>query len=113
MVDLKKYTKFHSPGYVIEIYNNGKSEEIVYGARETKPTYKECNSDTLYDIASLTKAYTAVLVYIVYEEEKLDIYDFISNIDDRFSNLNNIRVIDLLSHNQDIWTDGYLGNAKS
>lgn len=113
MVDLKKYTEFHSPGYVIEIYNNGKSEEIVYGARETKPTYKECNSDTLYDIASLTKTYTAVLVYIAYEEGKLDIYDFISNIDDRFSNLNNIKVIDLLSHNQDIWTDGYLGNAKS
>lgn len=113
MVDLKKYTEFHSPGYVIEIYNNGKNEEIVYGAREIKPSYKECNADTLYDIASLTKAYTAVLIYIAYEEGKLDIYEYISNIDDRFSHLNNIKIIDLLSHNQDIWTDGYLGSAKS
>ncbi len=113
MIDLKKYTSFHSPGYVIEVYNNGKQEEIIFGNRETKPFYKECNSDTLYDIASLTKVYTAVLIYIAYEEGKIDIFDYINNIDDRFIYLNNVKIIDLLSHNQDIWTSDYLGNVKS
>lgn len=111
-LDLKKYTEFHSPGYVIEIYNNGSCEEIITGNREIKPTIKECNTDTLYDIASLTKVYTATFIYIAYEEGKLSIYDLVKNIDNRFSNLDNIRIIDLLSHNQEVWTDGYLGSAK-
>ncbi len=112
-IDLKKYTKFHSPGYVIEIYNSGNCEEIIVGNREIKPTIKECNTDTLYDIASLTKVFTATLVYIAYEERKLNIYDYIKNIDNRFLFLDNITIIDLLSHNQEIWTNGYLGNAKN
>ncbi len=113
MIDLEKYTQFHSPGYVIEIYKKGICEEIVFGHREIKPFCKECNSDTLYDIASLTKVYTAVLIYIAYEEGRLDLDDHIKDIDDRFLYLNNVKVIDLLSHDQEIWTNGYLGNAKS
>ncbi len=112
-LNLKNYTKFHSPGYIVEIYNNGNSQEIIVGNREIKPTVKECNVDTLYDIASLTKVFTATLIYIAYEEEKLNIYDYIKNIDDRFLFLDNITIIDLLSHNQEIWTNGYLGNAKN
>lgn len=109
---LKKYINVHSPGYVIDIYNNGKFNEVIYGNREVIPNEIPCNSNTLYDIASLTKTYTAVLIYIAYEENKIDIYDLVSNVDNRFTKLNNVRVIDLLSHNQEIWTDGYLGSAK-
>ena len=77
MLDLNKYLKIHSPGYVTQIYKDGNNQEFVIGNRETKPIIKECNSDTLYDIASLTKVFTATLVYIAYEESKLDIKDVI------------------------------------
>lgn len=110
-IDLNKYSKKHSPSYVIDIYNNGKEYEIVFGNRQIKPNIKKCDDNTLYDIASLTKIYTATLIYIAYEENKINIYDFVKNIDDRFANLDDICVVDLLSHNQEIWTDGYLGNA--
>ncbi len=113
MLDLNKYLKIHSPGYVTQIYKDGNNQEFVIGNRETKPIIKECNSDTLYDIASLTKVFTATLVYIAYEESKLDINDFVYNIDNRFTNLKDVKIIDLLSHNQEIWTDGYLGDAKT
>ena len=113
MIDFKKYLKVHSPGYVIEIYKDGKNQEFVIGNRETRTVIKECNADTLYDIASLTKVFTATLVYIAYEENKLDINDFIYNIDNRFINLKEVKIIDLLSHNQEIWTDGYLGSVKT
>lgn len=113
MKTLEEYIKFHSPGYVIEIYHKGESKEITYGYRETKPSYKECNTETLYDIASLTKVYTAVLIYMAYEEGKLKINDYIKELDDRFLYLDNVKVIDLLSHNQEIWTNGYLGSAQS
>lgn len=113
MINLEKYTEFHSPGYVIEIYDDGKENEIIYGNREVNPTIKECNKDTLYDIASLTKVYTAVLVYIAYEEKKIKLNDIVYNIDHRFEYLKNVTITDLLSHNQEIWTDGYLGNTKT
>lgn len=112
-MNLEKYTTFHSPGYVIEIYNNGNTQEIVYGNGEVEPSVKECNQDTLYDIASLTKVYTAVLVYMAYEEKKWNLEDSVYSIDNRFTNLKEVTILDLLSHNQEIWTNGYLGDAKS
>ncbi len=112
-INFEEYIRCHSPGYVIEIYNNGLEEEFVFGNRETKPKIKKCDSETLYDIASLTKAYTATLVYMAYEEKKLQLYDFVKDIDCRFVNLDKVQVMDLLSHNQEIWTDGYLGSVKN
>lgn len=50
---------------------------------------------------------------MAYEDKKIDLYDYVSNIDERFVNLHKVRVMDLLSHNQEIWTEGYLGNAKN
>lgn len=110
---LKKYTEMHSPGYVIEVYKDDNQEEIVFGNRESIPKRKKCNKDTLYDIASLTKVYTAVLIYKAQEEGKLNLYDTIFKIDSRFVSLKHTSVLDLLSHNQEIWTHGYLGDAKS
>lgn len=113
MIDLEKLSEIHSPGYVIEIYNKGEENEIVYGSRETKPTIKPCTKDTLFDIASLTKTYTATLVYIAYEEKKVNLSDTIFAVDNHFTNLKDVTILDLLSHNQEIWTNGYLGSAKT
>lgn len=112
-LNLEKNFKTHSPGYVIEIYNNGYEETKVFGNMETKPFVKECNKDTLYDIASLTKTYTATLIYMAIEEGLLDINAYVKNIDKHFCHLDKVTILDLLSHNQEIWTDGYLGSAKS
>lgn len=112
-INLEENFKTHSPGYIIEIYNNGHEEEIVLGNRETKPFVKECNKNTLYDIASLTKTYTAILVYMAYEEGLLNINAYVKSIDEHFVYLDKVTILDLLSHNQEIWTDGYLGSAKS
>ena len=112
-LDLTKNYNFYSPSYVIEIYNNGITEEYVYGNKSITPNIEKATSNTLYDIASLTKVYTATLVYIAYEEQKINLYDTVYNICQNFENLKEIKIIDLLSHNQNIWTNGYLGNASS
>ena len=100
MPNLEEYASFHSPGYVIEIYNKGKEEEIIYGNRQIKPNVWPCDKDTLYDIASLTKTYTATLIYIAYEEKKIDLNTTIFCIDKHFSYLNEVTVLDLLAHKQ-------------
>ena len=109
---MKKYSSY-SPSYVIEVFNKGDIEEYVIGNKTVIPNIVETTSDTLYDIASLTKVFTSVLVYIAYEENKIDLNSSIYDIDNNFVNLKNIKVIDLLSHNQNVWTDGYLGDVKS
>ncbi len=111
--DLTENYSNYSPSYVIEIYNKDKLEEYVYGYKEVYPKKELATKDTLYDIASLTKVYTATLIYIAYEEKKIDLYDTVYNIDNNFINLKDIKIIDLLSHNQNIWTNGYLGDTKS
>ena len=103
----------HSPGYIIEIVNGKKQDEIVIGNRQTIPNIKKTNRDTKYDIASLTKLFTSTLIYIAYENKLIDIYNTIYEIDNNFINLKEVRVIDLLSHNIELWTDGYLGDSKT
>ena len=113
MYNLEKYFDIHSPGYVIEIYNNKKEYEYIIGNSRIKPDIKKVQKNTLYDIASLTKTFTAVLIYMAYEEKKIDINDRIFSIDNNFTNLKDVKVLDLLSHNQNIWTKGYLGDVNS
>lgn len=112
-LDLEKYIGSHSPGYMIGVYHDGKYEEVAIGNRATRPKVEACHTDTLYDIASLTKVYTATLVYIAYEEGRVDIYSRVKDVDERFAELGDVTILDLLSHNQEVWTDGYLGDAKN
>lgn len=112
-LDLSDFLKNHSPGYVIEIYNNGKIDEYIYGNKSVIPELEVATKTTLYDIASLTKVFTATLIYMAYEENLINLNDTVYNIDNNFKNLKDVKIIDLLSHNQNIWTDGYLGNANN
>lgn len=112
-VNIYKYLKEHSPGYVIEIYEKGKQMEYIMGNQSLIPEKIKITSKTVYDIASLTKVFTATLVYMAYEEKKLDLRQTIYEIDEHFTYLKDITILDLLSHNQNIWTNGYLGDAKT
>ena len=113
MVNLKEFLNCHSPGYVIDIYNKGKITEFVFGNRSIVPNIAINTKNTLYDIASVTKVYTSTLIYMAYEEGLLDLNDTVYNIENNFIHLKNVKIIDLLSHNQNIWTEGYLGNTKN
>lgn len=112
MLDLTPYLGHHSPGYVIEIFHAGTHREIIAGHRTARSALP-CTADTLYDIASLTKVYTATLVYLAHEEGSLDLDARIADLDRRFANLQDTKIIDLLSHRQDVWTHGYLGDART
>ena len=112
-IDFKKYLAIHSPGYVIEIYKDNKSEEHIYGYKTITPNKEKVASNTLYDIASLTKVFTSTLIYMAYEEGLIKLDNNIYNIDNSFINLKETTILDLLSHNKNIWTDGYLGDAKN
>ena len=67
----EKYGSY-SKGYVIDIFKDGKEEEYVFGDKMVNPKKIRTTSDTVYDIASITKVFTSVLVYMAYEEGKLE-----------------------------------------
>ena len=114
-IDFNKYN--HGSGYVIKVLfprnEKLKIETIVHGKAQVLPNIKAMTSDYFFDIASLTKFYTAIIVHKTIEKGLLKLEDAIKSIDDRFVDIGSLTVGDLLSHKQEIWTDGYLGIAKN
>ncbi len=109
----KSFLNIHSPGYVIEIFYNDNNLEFIFGNKSTLPIEQPTSSETLYDIASLTKVFTAVLIYKAYEENFLDLNQSIFSLNNKFIHLKETTILDLLCHNQEIYTDGYLGDANT
>ena len=107
------YLGTHSPGYVIEILENGMASELAFGNKTVRPEVEPTSGEVLYDLASITKLFTAVLVHKAAEEGRLDLDTRIGEIDPDFANLEKTTLRDLLEHNQEINTDIYLGKATS
>lgn len=103
----------HLNGYVLLAYNNSKIIEKVNGFREVYPKKQKMTKNTYFDIASLTKTYTATLAYICYEEKGLSLGTKVNEVDKDFKNIGDVSILDLLCHNQEIWTDGYLGDCST
>ena len=112
-IDLSNFINSHSPGYVIEIFKNNNINEYLFGNSMTTPETKKVTENTLYDLASITKVFTATCIYIAFEENKLKLDDTIYKLNNNFTNLQHVTILDLLAHRHDIWTDGYLGDTTS
>lgn len=70
------------------------------------PAEKPLSKDHLYDLASLTKLFTAVAALQLVESGKLSLEETIGEIDSRFINLKNVRLFDVLSFNAHLQTPG-------
>lgn len=57
----------------------------------------QVTSDTLYDIASVTKLYTTAVILILYEQNKIDIYDRCAVYSPIFEK-SELTIVDLLTH---------------
>ena len=109
----RNFLNIHSPGYVIEMFYNNTNLEFVLGNKSILPIEIPTSKNVLYDIASLTKLFTAVLIYKAYEENLLNLDQSVFSINNKFIYLQDITILDLLCHNQEIYTNGYLGDAKT
>lgn len=99
---------------VAHIQNNHvQIDTLVEGYAQMKPKLIAMEEDFLFDIASLTKTFTAILIHKAVERKLFALSDVITKIDERFIHLNQVTILDLLTHNQEIWTNGYLGDVQS
>lgn len=98
---------------VAYVNDDVKIDTLVEGYAQVKPNRILMKEDFLFDIASLTKTFTAILVHKAIERGFFSLSDSITDIDPRFIHLQQVTISDLLTHSTEIWTNGYLGDVKS
>lgn len=115
-MNLDKYLNKHGTGYIIKtvtLKNNTLSiDTIVSGKSQVLPNPVVLTEEHIFDIASLTKLFTSILIHKTIEKGWLRLTDIVYDIDDRFANLKDVSILDLLSHKIELWTDGYIGHAS-
>lgn len=109
---LNKNLGSHSSGYSLAFLANNKKQ--IYNIGKLSYDYQgQVDGETLYDIASLSKTFTAILTFIAIQEGIFDLDTKICDIDPAYINLGHIKIRDLLAHRQEIWTPRHLKEAKS
>ena len=109
---LKKNLGMHSSGYSLAFLANNQNQ--IHNIGNLSYNYPGLvNDETLYDIASLSKTFTAILTFIAVQEGVFDLDTKICDIDLAYTNLGHIKIKDLLAHKQEIWTPRHLKEAKS
>lgn len=116
-MDLNKYINKHGTGYIIKkgiIKDNELLiDTVVSGKAQLLPNSVNLTENHIFDIASLTKFFTSIITHKTIERGLLNLNDIIYDIDNRFINLRDVTILDLISHRIELWTDGYLGKASS
>ncbi|HOO67855.1 MAG TPA: serine hydrolase domain-containing protein [Bacilli bacterium] len=95
-----------SPGYTIGI-NVGDMDVKLYGGR-TRETGIKMPENALFDIASMTKLYTQILICILINQGVFTFDDKISDLDDRFVNLEDLTVREIFNFGVNLRTPGSL-----
>ena len=103
--------KYPTPGYTVSI-NVSNINVKLYGGNINYLTDPMPNN-ALFDIASMTKFYTEVLAYNLIKEEYFSMDDKISELDNRFTNLGDLTVRDILTFAVEFRTDGRISDKKT
>lgn len=86
-----------SPGCALVVLRKGKEKiNFSYGYFSDKDKTK-VTSDTLFDLASITKLYTAAVILQLQEMDEINIYDKVAVYLPVFSK-SELRIVDLLTH---------------
>jgi len=85
-----------APGCAIVLAGKDKRESFVCGTF-SGPGSQAVSIDTVYDVASITKLFTAALILRLHEQGKLSIYDRCERYLDNFHS-SELKIVDLLTH---------------
>ncbi len=103
--------KYGVPGYSVSSKVGNVDVEILSGKTSTDGF--EISEDTLFDVASITKIYTQIVVYNLIKDGFLKRSDKIKDLDNRFINLDNITVGDILTFSVEFMTPSRIDDKKT
>ena len=88
---------------------------LKYGTKYINDTIiiNASNEDTLFDLASTSKTFTAVTILKLCENNLINLDDKINKYEPRFKNLNDFTILDLLSFRKPLKTKERLDKAKN
>lgn len=96
-----------------EALSHGLAQEVERVNGTFLPCKRPIAPDSLYDLASLTKLFTAVLTMMLVERGMLSLHERIGEIDGRFSQLRDVTVLDVLSFRACLQTPGRIDDAPT
>ncbi len=115
------YKRSLTPGIILEFGTNYTHQSIIAGLKQeyvilnnNKVFYpRDMESDTIFDLASTSKIFTAIAILKLKEENRLNLFTPIKEIVPDFSSLENVTIYDLLKFNTHIKTKVRVDSAKS
>ncbi|MDO5378294.1 MAG: serine hydrolase domain-containing protein [Clostridia bacterium] len=91
----------------------GASSELLLGPGGFIPDRRRLAEKSLFDLASLTKLFTAVLTMMLVERGRLRLDECVGRIDPRFAHLRAVSVFDVLSFRVSLETSGRIDDAPT
>ncbi len=116
------YKKEMCPGMVFSYGTKNYRETVVVGNRQEVsldgkgnlvPDVEKMTEDTIFDLASITKLFTSLSILKLVETEVITLKDQVVRYAPEFQNLKGITVLDLLSFNVPLKTNGRVDRALS
>lgn len=103
--------KYNIPGYIVNI--NVPNINVKFVGGNVDYNGRKMSDDALFDLASITKFYTQVVLYNLINEGYFSFDNKIKDLDSRFVNLENITVRDISEFNVKFQTNGRLDSKSS
>lgn len=99
--------------YFPDFNNNGEYKLKLIGGTKQRDCELKINEDTLFDVASITKLYTLLLLFKLEELDLVDLNKKISDINSDFNYLEDFTLNDLVRLHGELRTNGNVAQAKS
>lgn len=102
--------KYLLPGYTIGI--RVKNINLKYFGGTMDDLGMKMDKDAMFDIASMTKMYTQVVLFNLIKEGKISLDDKIGDLDKRFVNISDVSIKELSEFSVDFFTPGNMTNME-
>lgn len=91
----------------------GKRQEYIMKNNLLIPEELDMEEDTIFDLASTSKLFTAIAILKIYEVGLIDLYDPVVKYVPEFKNLEDVTIYELLKFSANIGTDIRIDTAKT
>ena len=99
--------------YLPSFNNRGEYKLKLVGGKTARTKSIKVNEDTLFDVASITKLYTLLLLFKLEKEGLIDLNKKVSDINPDFQNLEDFTLNDLVRLHGELRTNGNITQTKS
>lgn len=111
--DTNYITGISSCIYLPDLKNNGEYKLKLIGGKTGREKSLKIDENTLFDVASITKLYTLILLFILEKNGFVDLNSKIKDINPDFQNLEDFTLNDLVRLHGELRTNGNIRDAKT